>query len=260
MIDLHCHILHGLDDGPATLDESLAMCRLAVADGVRVIAATPHSPGSVASRQYAPALIHERLREINAALAAERLSLEIVAGTEICYDADMIDQLKRGALLSYGRSRSILVELAHNTIPPMLDLPLFNLQVAGYRVVLAHPERIIEVQQDPNRLLPLIERGVLMQITAEALLGGQGQRLRATAEVLLLHGMAHLLASDAHGLPPRRAPLLTLARARAAAMVGGDAADHLVARTPAAVLHGQPLKLPPPRPVERRHGRLRLYR
>lgn len=260
MIDLHCHILYGLDDGPATLDESLAMCRMAAADGVHVIAATPHSPGSVASRRYAPALIHERLGEINAALAAERLSLEVVAGTEICYDAGMIDLLKRGELLPYGRSRSILVELAHNTIPPVFDLLLFNLQVAGYRVVLAHPERIIEVQHDPNRLLPLIERGVLMQITAEALLGGQGQRLLSTSEALLLHGMAHLLASDGHGLPPRRPPLLAAARDHAAALVGGSTADQLVTRTPAAVLHGQPLKLPPPRPVERRPRRLWPHR
>jgi protein-tyrosine phosphatase len=172
----------------------------------------------------------------------------------------MIDQLKRGELLRYGRGRSILVELAHNTFPQMFDLLLFNLQVAGYRVVLAHPERIVEVQHDPNLLLPLIERGVLMQITAEALLGGQGQRLRATAEGLLLHSMAHLLASDGHGLPPRRPPLLAAARARAAALVGDDTAGQLVTRTPAAVLHGQPLKLPPPRPVERRHSRLWPHR
>lgn len=252
MVDLHSHILYDLDDGAVTLEESLAMARMAAADGVRVIAATPHSPGSVASRHYDPAMIRERMDVLNAALTDARVPIEVVAGTEIYCDGNVLDRLARGALLTYGRSRTILLELAHNTFPPLFDMLLFTIQAAGYRVVLAHPERIIEVQHDPNRLLPLIERGVIMQVTTEALLGGQGQRLRATAETLLTHGMAHMLASDAHGLPPRRPPLLTGARDRAAALIGPAAAAVLVTTNPAAVLHGQPLKLPPPRPVRRR--------
>ena len=257
MIDLHSHILYGLDDGALTLVDSLAIGRMAAADGTRVLAATPHGPGSIVSRLYDPDLIHERVDEINAALKAERVPLEVVSGTEICYDADSIERLKRGGLLTYGRSRSILLELAHNTFPPGFESVLFNLQVAGYRVVLAHPERIVEVQHDPNRLLPLIERGVVMQITAEALTGGQGERLRATAEMLLAHGMAHILASDAHGVPPARPPLLAAARDRAAALVGHPAATALVTTVPAAILHGQPLRLPPPSPVAQHHGRHR---
>src|SRR5262249_62048728 len=112
------------------------------------------------------------------------------------------------------------------------ETALFHLQIACYRVVLAHPERIVEVQQDPNRLLPLIERGVLMQLTAAALLGEQGERLRTTAETLLTHGMAHILASDTHGVPPRRSPLLARARDRAAALRGPQAATALAATTP----------------------------
>jgi protein-tyrosine phosphatase len=251
MIDLHSHILYDLDDGAATLDEALAIGRLAAIGGTRVIAATPHSPGSTACRHYDPALIHERIATLNAALAAEEIALEVVPGTEICYDSDLVERLKRGVLLPYGASRAILLELPYDAFPPMLDRALFGLQVAGYRVVLAHPERIAVIQRDPNRLLPLLERGVLMQVTAEALTGEQGERLRRTAETLLTHGMAHLLASDTHGTPPRRPPTLAPARARAAALVGPALADALVIATPAAVLHDTPLKLPPPRPVER---------
>jgi protein-tyrosine phosphatase len=258
MIDLHSHILYDLDDGALTLAESLAMARLAAADGTRVIAATPHGPGSTASRRYDPAQIRERLAELNAALESEQIPIEVIAGTEICYDGGIVERLKRGELLAYGRSRSILLELAHNTIPPNFEHALFSLQVAGYRIVLAHPERIIEVQQDLNRLLPLIERGVLMQITAAALTGGQGERLRVTAETMLIQGMAHIIASDAHGLPPQRPPLLAAARDRAAALIG-ELAAALVTTTPAAVLHGQPLRLPPPRPVTQHHGRLRRH-
>ena len=250
MIDLHSHILYGLDDGAATLDVALEMGRMAAADGTRVLAATPHGPGSTACRHYDPALIHERIATLNAALAAEGIALEVVAGTEICYDGDLVERLKRGALLAYGASRTILLELPHDTLPPVFDRALFSIQLAGYRVVLAHPERIVAVQRDANALLPLIERGVLMQVTAEALTGGQGERLRATAELMLTHGMVHLLASDTHGMPPRRPPLLAAARARATALVG-PAADALVTTTPAAILNDAPLHLPLPRPVER---------
>lgn len=257
MIDLHSHILYDMDDGALTIHESLAMAQLAAEDGVRVIAATPHSPGSVACRAYSPALIAERVAALNSALVGEGLPVEVVAGTEIAYDAGIVERLRRGDLVPYGQSRAILLELAHNRLPPSFENAVFALQVAGYRVVLAHPERIVEVQQDPNRLLPLAERGVLMQITAEALTGRQGELIRTTAETLLTHGMAHLIASDTHGVPPRRSPRLAAARERAAALVGQATADALVTTAPAAILHDQPLRLPPPRRVAQHHGRWR---
>src|SRR5262249_32238213 len=116
MIDLHSHILYDMDDGALTLAEALAIGQLAAADGTRVIVATPHSPGSTGCRQYDPALIRARVDELNAALAAEQIPLDVVAGTEICYDSGVVERLKRGELLTYGRSRSILLELAPNTI------------------------------------------------------------------------------------------------------------------------------------------------
>jgi protein-tyrosine phosphatase len=251
MIDLHSHILYGLDDGAATFDESLAMCRMAAADGIEIIAATPHSPASSAGHLYSIALLHERAAELRAALSAEGTALEIIVGTEIRYDADLAGQLRRGSLLTYAASQAILLEMPNNAPPPVIERAVFTAQAAGYRVVLTHPERCIAVQRDPNTLLPLVERGAYMQLTAAALTGGQGEQLRATTETLLTHGMAQLLASDAHGMPPRRAPILSAARARAAALIGAQAADALVSVTPAAILSGAPLHVPPPRPVER---------
>jgi protein-tyrosine phosphatase len=258
MVDLHSHILYGLDDGAATLEEALAMCRMAAADGIRVLAATPHSPASGASRSYDPALIRERIAELRAALSAEGTTLEIVAGTEIRYDADLVEQLRRGALLPYADSHTVLLEMSHSAPPALIEQAIFAVQAAGYRVVLTHPERIAAVQQNPNTLLPLAERGALMQLTAAALTGEQGERLQATAEALLTHGMAHVLASDAHGTPPRRAPVLSAARDRAAVLLGAEAAAALVSATPAAILHDTPLHVPPPRPVER--SRWRVWR
>ncbi|HET9223106.1 MAG TPA: CpsB/CapC family capsule biosynthesis tyrosine phosphatase [Roseiflexaceae bacterium] len=257
MIDLHSHILPDLDDGAATLAEALALGRMAAADGIRTIAATPHSPASIASRHYSPALIQEQVAALNTALAAEAIDLTVIAGTEICYDGSIVELLRAGTLLPYGTSRAVLLELPHDMLPPAIDQALFALQLAGYRVVLAHPERIAAVQRDPNVLLPLIERGALVQLTAEALTGQQGQRLRTAAETLLTHGMAHVLASDAHGLPPRRPPLLSAARDRAIALLG-PAAAALVTTIPAAILQDAPLRLDAPRPVAR--ARWRLWR
>lgn len=249
MIDLHSHILYDVDDGALTLAEALAMAEVAARDGTRILAATPHGPGSSASRTYDPALFRAQIARINAALVAERLPIEVISGTEICYDAGVVERLRRGELLPYAGSHAVLLELNGPSIPPGFGSAVFGLQVAGYRVVLAHPERIAEVQRDPNVLAPLVQRGVLMQLTAEALLGGQGERLRTTAELLLTHGLAHVLASDAHGVRPRRPPLLSAARARAAELIGAEAADTLVQRTPAALLADQPLALAAPRPV-----------
>src|SRR5258706_14353842 len=179
MVDLHSHILYGLDDGAATLDEALAMCRMAAADGIRLIAATPHSPSSSGCRRYDTALIHEQVAELNTALAAEGTAIEVVAGTEIRYDGDMIEQLRRGALLAYPAGHTVLLELPNDMLAPMIERAGFAVQAAGYRVVLTHPERCIAVQRDPNTLLPLVERGACMQLTAAALTGEQGERLRA---------------------------------------------------------------------------------
>ena len=258
MIDLHSHILFDVDDGAASLPESLAMAEVAARDGTRILAATPHSPGSSACRVYDPALFRERVAQINAALREEGIPLDVITGSEIYFVSSVAEQLKRGQLLPYGQSHAILLELVGATISPALDTVLFGLQLAGYRVLLAHPERIPEVQQNPNRLDALIERGVLMQLTAEALLGGQGERLRAAAETLLTHSLVHVLASDAHGVRPRRPPLLRAARDRAAELVGAAAADALVEATPAALLADAPLRLPPPQPV--RPARRRWWR
>nr|PZN32444.1 MAG: protein-tyrosine-phosphatase [Chloroflexota bacterium] len=228
------------------------MARMAVADGIRVLAATPHSPASTASRKYSPALVRERADQLIAALAAEDVPLEIVVGTEITFVADVVEQLRRGELLTYGGGRAILLEPPFSGLPHGFDTVIFALQLAGYRVVLAHPERLPDVQEDPDLLIPLIERGVLIQITAQALTGGQGDYLRSVAETLLLHRMVHVLASDAHGVPPRRPPVLTEARERAAELLGAEAAAALVEETPRALLEGRRVAVSPPRPVRRR--------
>lgn len=253
MIDLHSHILYGFDDGARSLEDSLELARVAASGGTTVIAATPHSPGSTACRVYDPALVRERASELNAALKAQNLAVEVVAGTEIIFDGAIVERLRRGVLLPYGQSRAILLEPTFSSFPVAFDNILFSIQAAGYRVVLAHPERVADVQNNPNVLIPLIERGVLMQLTAEALTGEQGERMRRIAEALVSHQMIHVIASDTHG-PTFRPPRLGPARARAAALLG-DAADTLVRAIPQAILEDRPIIPATPRPVDRRFPR-----
>jgi protein-tyrosine phosphatase len=255
MVDLHAHILHGLDDGARALDDALAMARVAVDDGITLMAATPHSPDSIASQHYSAALVRERLGELRAALAAAQIPLELVEGTELCYAADLPQRLRAGTLLAYGGCRAVLLECCGAELPAALPELVFTLQAAGHRVVLAHPERLRDVQRRPELLAPLAERGVLIQITAAALAGRQGATLHAAAEELLLRGLAHLIASDAHG-PVLRPPVLSEARARAAALLGEAAAELLVRDIPRALLDDAPIPALPRSPRPARKWRL----
>lgn len=252
MIDFHTHILHNIDDGARTIDEALAMAWMAAEDGIKTMVATPHSPITMVGRHYTVELVQTRLAELRAALHESRIAIEIVPGTELYYHPQLPTHLKQGVVLPCGTQQAVLVECATSALPDKFDQLVFDLQVAGYRVVLAHPERIKTVQKQPNILLPLVERGVLMQITAQALLGRQGTLLQRVSETLLTHNMGHLIASDAHGAPPRcsRTPRLTEARNRAVSLVGEAAAQALVEDTPAALLSGAELNLPEPESVQ----------
>ncbi|MBC8159964.1 MAG: hypothetical protein H7Z42_01990, partial [Roseiflexaceae bacterium] len=197
MIDLHSHIIYGIDDGARTLEESLALGRMAAAGGTRAIAATPHGPGSVASRVYDAELIAERAAEIEVALRAQGVELRVVAGTELNFDAKVVEALRYGLVVPYAGTRTVLLEPTHG-FTASFETVVFAIQALGYQVLLAHPERVAEVQSDPNRLIPLIERGVLMQLTAEALTGAQGGRMQRLCETLVAHRLIQVIATDTH--------------------------------------------------------------
>lgn len=251
MIDLHCHILHSIDDGPRDLAGSLELARAALADGITTVAATPHGRSAFSTR-YTVALAQERVAELREALAAEGLPLKVTPGTELLADADLPARLTRGELLTYGASRTVLVEFSNAARIATLEQMVFALQLAGYRVLIAHPERIRVVQQDPNELIPLIERGALMQLTADALVGRQGETLQQVAETLLTRRMIHVIASDAHGSHLDRMPNLGAACRRAAALLDADAAEALVRGVPAALLADAPFAPPLPERVPAR--------
>jgi protein-tyrosine phosphatase len=246
MIDLHTHILPDIDDGSPSLAVSLDLARVAVEDGITTVVATPHSPDSTVGGRYAVSLLNERLELLRQALEAEQIPLTLVRGTEITIGPKLVERLRAGELLPYENTRVLLIECPSHYLNEPVHNAIFSLQAAGYRVLLAHPERLHDVQSDPEVLRPLVERGVMMQLTGAAIAGEQNDQLGRTSHELLKRGLVHVVASDGHGFPPRRRIVLKTSYEATAQVIGEEAAHALCTSNPEALLADKPLPPPPP--------------
>jgi protein-tyrosine phosphatase len=239
VIDLHCHVLPGIDDGPDTIEGSLALARVAVAAGIRTLVATPH-----VSWRYPndPDTIARLVAEVNARLSQEGVELEIRQGGEIAMThlpEIEPDLLKRFGL---GGGSWLLVEPPFTAVATGLDAIVQDLLRRGHRVLLAHPERCQGLRRDPRMLEGLAANGVLMSITADSLTGRFGGEVRRFSLQLARDGMVHNVASDAHDdvqRPPGIAPALEQAGL-------GPLADWLTCEVPQAILADERI---PPRPA-----------
>jgi protein-tyrosine phosphatase len=196
IIDLHAHVLPGVDDGPDTIEECVAAVAAAAEAGVSVLAATPH-----VRSDYPTTLVEmeTHVRELAARVTASGLATSILTGAELSLDAAVSTPDAELLRFGLGGSGSLLIEFPYDGWPPGLARELERLQARGFRLVLAHPERNPEVQAAPGRLNALVEEGVLVQLTASSVAGTAGQRTQSTALRLLELGLAHMLASDMHG-------------------------------------------------------------
>ena len=244
MIDLHCHILPGIDDGARDLETSIAMARAFVADGVSVVACTPH---------ILPGLYHNSGPEIRNATAQlqrvlnERgIPLHLATGADNHVIPEFVSELRAGKLLSLADSRYVLVEPPHHVAPPRLEELFFSLTTANYVPVLTHPERLTWINSAYASMERLSEAGAWFQVTAGSLAGDFGRNARYWAERLLDEGRVHLLATDAHDLKSRP-PRLSCGRDLAAKRVGDIEAENLVVTRPRGVLSDvPPSELPQP--------------
>jgi len=241
MVDLHCHLLPGIDDGAQHIEESVEMCRRAALDGCTAIVATPHQrtepwdPRDVAALGELRRGLQERIGT----------SLVLLPGAEVRIDSELLDELERlpeSGLLPLAGSRYLLLEFHRAPSPAGID-PfdlLHELQVAGWRPIFAHPEFIPWLAVDPDLAAALVERGALFQLTAMSVTGDFGRRPQAVCETFLDRRLAHFVASDAHG-PARRPPGLTRARQAIAERCGEELARRLVVDNPQAVIDDRPL-------------------
>jgi protein-tyrosine phosphatase len=240
MIDLHNHLLPGLDDGSRDMAEALTMCRVAVQDGIRTIVATPHlsDDPSVLDAEKIKATVGE----LNRRLASKGLPLEILPGMEVRIDQDIPELVADGKILPLNGGRYVLIEFHPGQIPVGFDNLVKELVISGHGAILGHPERNFAVQQNPEyiyRILSRLKEGeLLIQVSADSLTGLAGPEALNTARVLLKNHLVHVIASDAHS-PFLRSPRLSEAVIVAASLVGTEKARQMVWEVPLAVVHGQ---------------------
>jgi protein-tyrosine phosphatase len=239
VIDLHTHILPGIDDGARTLDDALEMARALVADGVTAVAATPHVRDDYPTSADAMLQAVDELRRV---FEEEGIALTLLPGAELAIEriAPLAESELRRLTLA-GGGHYVLVETPYYGWPPELAEQLLELRLAGFTPVLAHPERNAEVQGAPSLLAPFVHGGTLVQVTAASLDGRLGAGPRETAFHLVETGLAHMVASDAH------TPDVRAVGMRSALDALGDAAlaEWLTSDLPRALVERRSL---PPRP------------
>ena len=234
MIDLHCHILPGIDDGAPDIDESIAMAQVAADDGIRTIAATPHVRDD---HPFDITELQARRDQLQRALSESGVPVHVEQGAEVAIEK--VGTLSDAALssLCLGRGRYLLVESPYTHALEWFEEAVYALQDRGFRPVLAHPERSPSFISSPSRVADLARGGVLCSLTAASLTGRFGRRVRASSFELLKLGLAHNIASDGHGSSDRR-PQLRKGAAVAARKVKGVPVDWYTRAVPEAILAG----------------------
>ena len=202
MIDIHCHIIPGVDDGPKTLEESLEMARMAEAEGITKIIATPHHQHPSFDNE-GPGIVR-KVEELNVALQEANIDITVFPAQEVRIHGEIIRNLELGDTLPLGvGSNYILVELPTNSVPTYTTRLFYDLQMKGYTPIIAHPERNKAMIEDPNILYELVKTGVLTQVTSSSVTGHLGKNIKKFSEQLLEANLTHFIASDAHNTTER---------------------------------------------------------
>ena len=250
MIDLHTHILPGIDDGVKEEDEAVAFARMAREDGIRTIVATPHCKEGFyfnTKKEIFPAV--ERLRT---RLQEESVDVQLLPGAEVHICPDLVERIGNGLAPTLAdNGKTLLLELSLSQPPVELPELLFQLKLAGIIVLFAHPERIRHFYEDSSRYERLVQMGAWGQLTSGSLLGTFGNDIRKLSEDLLVRGLVHVLASDAHNIRGRP-PLMQESMERAAELVGEEYARAMVTSAPQALLEGRSLRMPAVQRPERK--------
>jgi protein-tyrosine phosphatase len=259
VIDLHCHLLPGLDDGPETMEDSLALAGRLASDGVETVVATPH-----VSPEYhtSPEAIAAGVADVGSALAGAGIPLRVAAGAEVSFS--VLSELEPGRLGEFALAGgdTLLLESPYNAAAPFLETAIFEVQVQGFRVLLAHPERSPPFQADPGRVAALVEGGTLCCVNAGSMRGRFGKSVHRTVIELFERGLVHAVASDAHDLRTRPPGVRDAFAKLEEDLPGVRGQERWLTRdAPAALLAAEPLPPRPALPVRRRSrgllGRLR---
>jgi protein-tyrosine phosphatase len=238
-VDIHCHLLPGVDDGAKDVEDSLAMARLAAADGTATIIATPHQLGNFGHNVGDD--IRARVNDLRQLLRNADVPLQVLPGADVRIEPGMVEAVIRGDVLTLGdHGRHVLLELPHELYLP-LEPVLEELRRRKIVGVLSHPERNRGILRQPSVLAQLVDAGCLMQITAGSLCGSFGTSSQQLCEMMFRDGLVHFVASDGHG-PRSRRPLLRGAFERIAELTDEMTASALCSVNPGHVAEGEPVR------------------
>ncbi|WP_019241423.1 MULTISPECIES: tyrosine-protein phosphatase [Bacillus] len=202
MIDIHSHILPGIDDGAAKESDSIEMGKLAVKEGIHTIIATPHHQKHRYETNKQDIL--NRVRDLNNLFEKEKISLKVLAGQEISIYGDIIPEYKQGKILSLNDGgRYILIEFPMTIVPNFTEQLFYDLQLEGLTPIIAHPERNQEIFENPNLIYEFVRKGALTQINTSSLMGKFGSKIQKLSMKLIEANLTHFIASDAHNIKKR---------------------------------------------------------
>lgn len=245
LIDTHAHLLPGIDDGAKSLEESIALCRMAAADGIQALVCTPHVDFRYTNTR---ASIEPAFNLLEKAIKDEGVPLRLIKGAEVHMSPDILIRLKEKDLLTYADSgRYLLLEFPFQQVIMGTEDLVYRLRLAGVTPIIAHPERIGYFMDDPDRLFSLIRLGALGQVTGGSLLGQFGEKSQRVAITMVERHLVHIIASDAHDTSYRR-PVLTEVSQSMERRFGQERARQMVEHNPRAVIEGK--ELDPPGPIE----------
>ena len=241
MIDIHHHCLPGVDDGPRSMSEAEDLCRMAAAEGIDTIVATPHVLRG-RWKNTSRAQLEELLRQL-----AERLdgAPRLLLGSEYWFGHDMDEVLRAGSpIIPLAGARSVLVEFPSHAVPPLAGQPLHRALLDGWIPIIAHPERNEVFRAKPDILIALLRMGVRSQVTAGSLLGDFGREAQRAGMSWIRAGLVHAVATDAHN-SGKRPPHFRKAWERVADSCGEPIARALFLENPRAIVEGRPLPYDP---------------
>lgn len=243
MIDIHSHILMGMDDGAKSIEESLSMVAIAAEEGIKQIVATPHCIDEEDLEGFA-FRVREKCRCLQEELDKEGIGVDIIPGAEVYMDPMILGRTGLDDL-ALGDTNYILVELPMGEVPGYAEDFLFQLQLRRLIPIIAHPERNRQIIEKPNILAKLIELGSLVQINTGSISGFFGPMVQKNARILLTHNMGHVLGSDAHS-DRRRGPYMRQAGELLYGWLGKDRAEEIIYHNPRTILKGEVLTVEPP--------------
>ena len=248
MIDIHCHIIDGVDDGPDSFDESLEMAEIAEKDGINTIVATPHHIEGL--YQASPLTLIEKVKTLNNCLAENNKKLQILIGADLHISYEFIEKIETNNLLTINNTKYVLIELPAHFLPIKIKGLLKSMINNSWIPIISHPERNYLFQRSPNILFDFIRDGSLAQVTAMSITGEFGYEVKKMAKKMIAHNLVHIIATDAHS-KNFRPPVLSKGLKAASKIIPYDDAYDMVKTVPESIIKGDTVFANPPERIRK---------